>query len=113
MGKFCGLIGYTKTSEKVPGVWSEVVTERKYRGDIIRDSRRYQSSDNLNDNITISNHISIVADPFAYENFYAMRYIKWMGVSWKITNIEVQRPRLILTIGGVYNGQQATTTPTT
>lgn len=104
MAKFYGLIGYAETSETSPGVWTEVITERSYYGDVIKNSRRWQAGENLNDDLTINNQISIVADPFAYQNFHAIKYIKWMGASWKITNIDVQSPRLILTIGGVYNG---------
>jgi len=104
MAKFYGVIGYSVTEETSPGVWTESITERNYYGDVIRNTRRWQSGEGLNDNLTINNIISIVADPFAYQHFHAIRYIKWMGTSWKIDNIEVQRPRLILTIGGVYNG---------
>jgi len=106
MAKFYGIIGYSVTEETSPGVWTESITERNYYGDVIRNTRRWQPGEGLNDNLTINNIISIVADPFAYQHFYAIRYIKWMGASWKIDNIEVQRPRLILTIGGVYNGPQ-------
>jgi len=106
MAKFYGVIGYAETKETSPGVWTESITERNYYGDVIRNTRRWQPGEGLNDNLTINNIISIVADPFAYQHFYAIRYIKWMGASWKIDNIEVQRPRLILTIGGVYNGPQ-------
>lgn len=101
MGKFYGKIGYTETIETVPGVWTEGITERDYFGDVIKISRRWQPGENLNDNLTVRNEISIIADPFAYENFHNMRYIKWMGTAWKITNIDIQRPRVILTIGGV------------
>lgn len=104
MAKFYGVIGYAETSETAPGVWAEGITERNYSGDVVRNSRRWQAGEGLNDNLTINNEFSIVADPYAYQNFHAMRYIKWMGASWKITNIDVQRPRLILTIGGLYNG---------
>lgn len=104
MGKFYGAIGYAETSEKSQGVWSESITEKNYSGDVLRISRRWQAGENLNDDLTISNEISIVADPFAYQNFHTIRYVKWMGASWKVTNVTVQRPRLILTIGGVYNG---------
>ena len=103
MAKFYGSIGYVTTGETVPGVWGEVVTERSYYGDITKNTKRYQSTENLNDDITISNIISIVADPYAYDHFFAMKYVRWMGTAWKVTNVEVQRPRLILTIGGVYN----------
>lgn len=105
MAKFYGSVGYIVTSETAPGVWTENVTERKYFGDILKLTRRWQAGENLNDDLTINNLISIIADPFAYQNFHAMRYIEWMGAFWKITNVEVQRPRLILTIGGVYNKQ--------
>lgn len=85
-------------------MWEEVITERKYYGDVNRNSFKYQSSSDLNDNLTISNEISIVADEFANVHFHAMRYVVFMGVKWKINNVEVRRPRLILNVGGVYNG---------
>lgn len=104
MAKFHGVIGYVENVEGVPGVFKEEVTERTYYGDVIRDSRRWQSGENLNDDLNVNNEISIVADPFAYQHFHAMRYINWMGANWKITYVEVHYPRLSLTIGGVYNG---------
>lgn len=104
MAKFYGAIGYGKSIETSPGVWEDQITERMYYGDLIRNSRRLQSSGNLNDNINISNQISIIADPYANENFHLMKYASFMGTKWKITDIEVQYPRLILTVGGVYNG---------
>ena len=103
MAKFYGVIGYAETVETRPGKWTEQITERNYYGDLTRNSRRLQSSDKINDNINISNEISIVADPFAYKNFHLMRYVEFMGAKWKITSVEVQYPRLILTIGDVYN----------
>lgn len=105
MPKFYGPIGYAETKETAPGVWTEVITERYYYGDVIRNTRRLQTSDKVNDDINVSNEISIVADPFANGNFHAMRYVGFMGAKWKISNVEVQYPRLILTLGGVYNGQ--------
>lgn len=104
MAKFYGTIGYVKTVETEPGMWEEQKTERQYSGELVKNTRRLESSGGVNDNINISNEVSIVADPYAYENFHAMRYIKFMGAKWKISNIEVRYPRLILTIGGVYNG---------
>lgn len=107
MAKWHGVIGFVKTEEQVPGVWKGVATERKYYGDVIRNNRRLQSTSQLNDDITISNSISIIADPYAKENFHAMRYAEFMGTKWKISDIQVEYPRLILTLGGVYNGEQA------
>lgn len=105
MAKFYGVIGYVKTVETKPGIWSEEVTERNYYGELVRNTRRLQTVDKVNDDVNISNEISIVADPFANENFHSMRYVEFMGAKWKITNVEVLYPRLILTIGGVYNEQ--------
>lgn len=104
MAKFYGAIGYAKTMETMPGVWTEQITERDYYGDVIRNSRRLQSSDKVNDDINISNQISIVADPYAINNFHSMRYAEFMGAKWKISDVEVQYPRLLLTLGGLYNG---------
>jgi hypothetical protein len=107
MAKFYGKIGYSTTEETAPGVWEESVTERSYYGDLIRNTRRYQSTDQVNDDVNISNEISILADPYAYENFHSMKYVEFMGAKWKVTSVEVQYPRLILSVGGVYNGEQA------
>lgn len=104
MAKFYGVIGYETTVETKPGVWEEQFVERPYFGDLIRNTRRLESSGTLNDNVNITNEISIVADPYANENFHSMRYVKFMGTAWKITSVEVQYPRLILSVGGVYNG---------
>lgn len=103
MAKFYGIIGYGETKEMKPGVWEEEITERNYYGDVLQFGRRWESGEHLNDDLNVSNKISIVADPFAYQNFHAIRYIVWMGSKWKISNVEVQYPRLILSIGGVYN----------
>lgn len=105
MAKFYGEIGYAETVETAPGVWKEEITKRNYYGELIRNTRRLQSADQLNDNVNVANELSIVADPFAYENFHAMRYVEFMGAKWKISNVEVKYPRLILTLGGVYNGK--------
>ena len=94
MSKFYGAIGYSVTEEIRPGVWGEKITVRDYYGDVIRNTRQYQSSDNLNDNLNVSNEL---------------RFIEYMGAKWKISNVEVQYPRLILTVGGVYNEQTTET----
>ena len=103
MAKFCGIIGFAETKETKPGVWTEKIAKHVYFGDMNRNTRRLQSSGNLNDNIVIANELSIVADPYANENFHAMRYVEFMGTKWKITSVEVQYPRLILTLGDGYN----------
>jgi hypothetical protein len=106
MAKFHGIVGYVKVeeSETAPGVYSEVVTERPCSGDILRNTRRWENGDRVNDNLTIDNRFSIIVDEFAISNIHTIRYLKVMGSSWKITSFEIQRPRIILTVGGVYNG---------
>lgn len=104
MDKFYGPIGFATTTESAPDVFVEQIVEKKYYGDIVKDYRKLNSpSDQLNRNIDISNRISIVADPFAQANFHTMRYVEYMGSKWKIVDIEVQYPRLILSVGGLYN----------
>lgn len=107
MARFYGLVGYGIQEEIRPGVWEPVITERPYFGDVMQFIRKLETGEYLNDNINVNNKISIVADPFAYQNFHSMLYVKWMGAKWKVTNVEVQHPRLILTIGGVYSGTTA------
>lgn len=108
MAKFFGVIGFNNgTVETSPGVWEQQIVERQYYGDLIRNNRRLQSTDQLNDDINISNEISIVADPYANANFHSIRYVEFMGAKWKVSNVDVQFPRLILTLGGVWNEQPA------
>lgn len=104
MAKYYGEIGYIDQVETARGVISEVVTKRKYSGDVIRNTRRWDGGQSVNDNLNINNQISIIADSYAFQHFFAIRYAEWMGARWKVTNVEVQDHRLLLTIGGVYNG---------
>ena len=103
MAKFCGVIGYAVTKETEPGIWEEQIVEVEYFGDVIRNSRRFSGTAKVNDDINISNQISIIADPFANNNFHAMKYVVFMGAKWKISEVTVQYPRLVLIIGGLYN----------
>lgn len=104
MAKWYGEIGFVETTEVEPGIWNDVVIPRNYYGDLIKNSRRLQNSGNVNDDVILSNELSIVSDPYANEKFYAIRYAVFHGVKLKVTSVDVQYPRLILSIGGVYNG---------
>lgn len=103
MAKFKGIVGYGETQEVKTGKWDLVITERPYSGDVVQNLIRNQSSENVNDDFFISNKISIISDPYAYQNFRFIKYVTFMGVKWKVTDIEVLRPRIILTLGGVWN----------
>lgn len=102
--KFYGKVAYAITEEVIPGKWKEQIVEKQYRGDITRVSRRLQSVDKVNDDIRINNEIRILADAFAYQNFQNIRYVVWMGTKWKVESVTIDRPRLVLEIGGEYNG---------
>lgn len=104
MAKFYGVIGYAATVQTEPGIYEEQIIETEYVGDVLRNTRRLREGSKINDDITISNQISIIADPYASNNFHAMRYVTFMGAKWKVSDVEVQYPRLILTLGGLYNG---------
>ena len=106
MAKFYGLIGFGEAVETAPGVWEDSITERPYFGDVLRKSRRLQTTDRVNDNLNISNEISIVADPYAMKNFHSMRYVTYMNTKWKVSNVTVQYPRLVLTIGDLFHGAE-------
>ena len=104
MAKFYGVIGYAVTEKTERGIYEESIIEREYVGDVIRNTRRLREAAKINDDITISNQISIIADPYTSNNFHSIRYVSFMGSKWKVIEVEVQYPRLILTLGGLYNG---------
>jgi len=104
MAKFYGNIGYGESVETSPGVWQDFIYEFPYYGDVIRNARTLQDDEKVNNDLTLGNSISIVADAYANEHFHAIRYIQWSGTLWVVTDVEVQSPRLILRLGGVYNG---------
>lgn len=106
MAKYCGKIGFSTTFEDPsnPGVWKEQILERTYYGDIVKNSRRWQTNgDSTNDNIEANMSLSIIADDFVSDNLAAIRYVNWMGANWKVSNVDFQLPRLVLQLGGVYN----------
>ena len=108
MAKFYGEIGYGETVEVSPGVWQDQIVEYIYYGDVVRNSRKLlQEGEQLNADLSVGNSISIVADAYANEHFFAIRYIRWAGTLWTVSDVEVQSPRLILRLGGVYNGPTA------
>ena len=104
MAKFYGKIGFYDTIETKPGLWEPTIIERVYCGDLMRNIGKSEPSGGVNNNINVANSISIVSDPYANHNFLKIKYVEFMGVKWNVTNVEVNYPRLILTIGGVYNG---------
>ena len=105
MAKWYGKVGYSETVETSPGVWAPQDTVREYYGDVIRNTTKWAvNSDSTNDDLTVNSQISIVADPFASNKFHSMKWIEFMGAKWKVTSVEPQPPRLLLTLGGGWNG---------
>ena len=103
MTRYHGYVGYAIDVEAYPGVWEERISEHEYFGDVLKNRINMQQGSVVNAKITISNNISIIADPFAFEHVYAMRYVTYLGEKWSIANVSIERPRLILTLGGLYN----------
>lgn len=105
--KFYGKIGFGETVEKSDGIWVDTIVEKDYYGDILKNVKRSEDAAKVNDDISISNQLSIVSDPYLTNHFHAIKYVTLFGTNWKVTSVEVRFPRLLLTLGGVYNGQTA------
>lgn len=111
MAKFYGPIGFALLSETAPGIWTEIYDEsHSYKGDILRRRFNWENSSNQNDDLNISMGISIISDTYAIQHFPAIRYIVWDGVRYEVTAAILQRPRIELSIGGVFNGGPVGTT---
>lgn len=108
MARFYGPIGYGESVETVAGVWEDVIEEINYFGDVLRNTRRLDTGDKVNNDLSVGNTVSIVADPYANNNFERIRYVKWRDTLWTVTDVTVEAPRLILRLGKVYNGPKAT-----
>jgi hypothetical protein len=111
MARFFGRVGYGETVEVTPGVWEDNIVERSYFGDVIRNARNLREGENLNMDLSVQNSISIVADAYANDHFFAIRYVEWAGTLWTVSSVEVQSPRLLLRIGEVYNGPTPAVAP--
>jgi hypothetical protein len=107
MARFFGRVGYGATVETTPGVWVDQIVEYSYYGDVVRNSRELHQGENLNDDLSVQNSISVVADEYANQHFFDIRYVEWAGVLWTVSSVEVQSPRLLLRLGEVYNGPKA------
>lgn len=104
MPKFYGAVGFAVSEETAPGVWENQIVERNYYGDLVRNNRRFENKSQLNDNVRISNSFSIVADPYAYNNFHTIQYVTFNGTKWKVESVDASAPpRLVLEAGEVYN----------
>jgi len=108
--RFAGFVGYVESQETLPGsgVWDDVATEVPYYGDVLRDSRRLVDGEKINDDLSVNNSISIVADDQANQHFHKIKYVVWQGARWTVETVEVRPPRLLFTLGGVYNGPTPT-----
>jgi hypothetical protein len=104
MARFAGNVGFAVSTEVRPGYFDDVITERSYFGDVRRAARQAVAVEKLNDDLVVENTVEIVADSYASDNIFAIRYVEWAGTRWKVSNAEIQHPRLLLRLGGVYNG---------
>lgn len=104
MSRFAGLVGYVTQEETVPGVWSPVDKSVMMKGDIIRQSSSVQNDSKVNSDITLNHRVSLMGDAYAFDNYYDLKWITISGRKWEVSSVEMQRPRLIVTVGGLYNG---------
>lgn len=102
MAKYYGMIGFAVQEETRPGVWEDAIDKRPYKGDILHSGRRYDNSESINDNVTLTNRFSIISDSYLYSHIPALRYLEYHGVKFKITSVEIERPRVTISVGGVY-----------
>lgn len=104
--KYSGMVGYGIQEEVAPGIWRERIVERKYLGDVVQTAWHSQAAaSTLNDNPSLNCQIEIVADAFAWANYGNIRYVVYENSKWKVSSIQVRRPRLILNFGSIYNDQ--------
>lgn len=104
MSKFAGLVGYATQEETVPGVWSPVEKTVMMKGDVIRQSSSVQNDDKVNSDIALNHRVSLMGDSYAFDNYYNLKWIQLHGRKVEVSSVELQRPRLIVSVGGVYNG---------
>lgn len=108
MARFYGKVGFIgETTETSPGIWEELLEARPYYGDVVRNVRRTDGGSQVNATVSVANQISVVADAFAFDHIHAIRYVVWGSTAWEVTSVEVEHPRLVLTLGGVYTGNKA------
>lgn len=108
MARYYGKVGFIgETTETSPGIWEELLEARPYYGDVVRNVRRTDGGTQVNATVSVANQISVVADVFAFDHIYAIRYVEWGSTAWEVTSVEVEHPRLVLTLGGVYTGNKA------
>ena len=114
MAKYCGKVGFATTVETPAdsGIWKEVITKKgPYHGDLLDNTGRMVLTDNINTDIKVTNRISIVADPYAMQNFHSIRFAEFMGSKWTVSSVQVAYPRLILNLGELWNGEDEINVP--
>ena len=104
MARFSGLIGYVTQEESVPGVWSSVERTRKMKGNVIRQTASVVTGEGVNDNVSLNHRVSLIGDAYAFDNYFNIKWVKMDTKRWKVTSIEVERPRIIVSLGGIWNG---------
>lgn len=102
MAKYAGKVGFAIQTESSPGVWTDKIVERLMRGDVISASSHFKPGESINEDITLGHRLSLMGDPYAFENFTGLRYITYLGVKWRVTGVEIRRPRMVITVGGIY-----------
>ena len=86
--RFSGEIGFAQSVEGTGnhiGIWEDVIKERHYYGDVLQNYHRWEQGIDINENLNLSNKISIFADRFCLDNYFKMRYVVlngWRCLEW-------------------------------
>lgn len=111
MARTRAIVGYRESVLLAPGSYGEKIVERPLRGTVEKLSQKMEMGEKVNNDLSINNTLSLVADAYAREHFAAIVYVAWMGSLWTVSSVKVERPRLILQMGGIYNGERPSETP--
>ena len=99
----------SRTSSQRKALLRGQVTQLLVNGKIVTtEANRWdiQPSGGVNDDLNSNHSVSVIMDPFMSENYQLIKYVRFMGVAWKVKTAELSYPRIKLTLGGEYNGKQ-------
>lgn len=100
------VLGFSEKNKEVrPGVWKMQPEEVTHRAKLLTYNKDYDSGEEVNDDLKLRNRYEIVMKDKKLD-YQDMRYVIVKGTKWKVSALEFLEVRIIITLGGVYNGGQ-------